>query len=238
MGQKVNPIGLRLGIIRGWQSRWYADDKYKDYLAEDLKIRKFVRQKLVRAGVSAVEIERLANQVKVIIKTSRPGIVIGRKGSEVEGLRQSIQKLVGNPNIQISVDEIKVPEVDAYLVAENVAFQIERRVSYRRAMKQAIMRALRSGAIGIKIRCAGRLSGAEIARVEWYREGRLPLQTLRADIDYGFTEANTTYGKIGVKVWIFKGEVIKTGEVLEGVSAAKKNSRKEDTEPYVSTEES
>jgi len=236
LGQKVNPIGLRLGIMRGWQSRWYADDKYREYLAEDLKIRQFVREKLARAGVSAVEIERLANQVKIIIKTSRPGIVIGRKGSEVENLRQSIQKLVGNQNIQISVDEIKVPEIDAFLVAENVAFQIERRVSYRRAMKQAMMRALRSGAIGIKISCSGRLSGAEIAREEWYREGRLPLQTLRADIDYGFTEANTTYGKIGVKVWIFKGEVIKSGEVLEGVSATNTIDRyKEDTDTHVNT---
>lgn len=238
MGQKVNPIGLRLGIIRGWQSRWYADKKYREYLAEDLQIRQFVREKLQRAGVSAVEVERLANQVKVIIKTSRPGIVIGRKGSEVESLRKSIQKLVDNPNVQITVDEIKVPEIDAYLVAENVAFQIERRVSYRRAMKQAITRALRSGAIGIKISCSGRLSGAEIAREEWYREGRLPLQTLRADIDFGFTEANTTYGKIGVKVWIFKGEVIKTGEVLEGVSSTKVDNRKEETEAYVDSEES
>ncbi|NLJ39427.1 MAG: 30S ribosomal protein S3 [Candidatus Atribacteria bacterium] len=238
MGQKVNPIGLRLGIIRGWQSRWYADKKYREYLAEDLRIRQFVREKLQRAGVSGVEVERLANQVKVIIKTSRPGIVIGRKGAEVENLRQSIQKLVNNPNVQITVDEIKVPEIDAYLVAENVAFQIERRVSYRRAMKQAITRALRAGAIGIKISCSGRLSGAEIAREEWYREGRLPLQTLRADIDFGFTEANTTYGKIGVKVWIFKGEVIKTGEVLEGVPSTLVENRKEDTEAYVDSEES
>ncbi|MEI6156744.1 MAG: 30S ribosomal protein S3 [Atribacterota bacterium] len=239
MGQKVNPIGLRLGIIKDWQSRWYSDDKYRDYLLEDLKIRRFVCEKLARAGISSVGIERLANQVKLVIRTSRPGIVIGRKGAEVEVLKRELQKMTGNQNLQISVEEIKIPEIDAQLVAENVAFQLERRVSYRRAMKQAMMRALRVGAKGIKICCSGRLAGAEIARVEWYREGRLPLQTLRADIDYGFKEAKTTYGRIGVKVWIFKGEVISTGEVLDEVSAVPKTiKREEDPKAYVDAEES
>jgi len=220
LGQKVNPIGLRLGIIKDWQSRWYAENKFKDYLIEDLKIRKEVKSRFYHSGVSRVEVERLANQIKIIIKTSRPGIVIGRKGSEVEKLRQDIQSLTGNQNIQISVEEVSIPELDAQLVAENVASQIERRVSYRRAMKQAITRALRMGAQGIKISCSGRLAGAEIAREEWYREGRLPLHTLRADIDYGFAESLTTYGRIGVKVWIFKGEVISPGELLERESTA------------------
>ncbi|MBP9014983.1 MAG: 30S ribosomal protein S3 [Candidatus Atribacteria bacterium] len=216
MGQKVNPIGLRLGIIKDWQSRWYTENKFKNYLIEDLKIRREVKNRFYHSGVSQVQVERLANQIKIIVKTSRPGIVIGRKGSEVEKLRQDIQNLTGNQNIQISVEEVSIPELDAQLVAENVASQIERRVSYRRAMKQAITRALRMGAQGIKISCSGRLAGAEIARQEWYREGRLPLHTLRADIDYGFAESLTTYGKIGVKVWIFKGEVISPGELLEG----------------------
>ncbi|MDI3542874.1 MAG: small subunit ribosomal protein [Candidatus Atribacteria bacterium] len=215
MGQKVNPIGLRLGIVKDWQSRWYAENKFKDYLIEDLQIRQEVKNRFYRSGISQVQVERLANQIKIIVKTSRPGIVIGRKGSEVEKLRQDIQSLTGNQNIQISVEEVSIPELDAQLVAENVASQIERRVSYRRAMKQAITRALRMGAQGIKISCSGRLAGAEIAREEWYREGRLPLHTLRADIDYGFAESLTTYGKIGVKVWIFKGEVISPGELLE-----------------------
>jgi small subunit ribosomal protein S3 len=215
LGQKVNPIGLRLGIIKDWQSRWYAENKFKDYLIEDLQIRQEVKNRFYRSGISQVQVERLANQIKIIVKTSRPGIVIGRKGSEVEKLRQDIQSLTGNQNIQISVEEVSIPELDAQLVAENVASQIERRVSYRRAMKQAITRALRMGAQGIKISCSGRLAGAEIAREEWYREGRLPLHTLRADIDYGFAESLTTYGKIGVKVWIFKGEVISPGELLE-----------------------
>ncbi|MCS7242081.1 MAG: 30S ribosomal protein S3 [Candidatus Caldatribacterium sp.] len=241
MGQKVNPIGLRLGIVTTWQSRWYAEkDKYTNYLLEDLKIRRYIKERFYRSGVSKVEIERLANQIKVIIKTARPGIVIGRKGSEVEKLRQELQKLTGNPNIQISVEEVPIPEIDAQLVAENIAAQIERRVSYRRAMKQAIARALKMGAKGIKIACAGRLAGAEIAREEWYREGRLPLQTLRADIDYGFAEALTTYGKIGVKVWIFKGEVISPGEILEEevVALPKEEGYEEELEDYVDAQES
>ncbi len=241
MGQKVNPIGLRLGIVTTWQSRWYAEkEKYTNYLLEDLKIRRYIKERFYRSGISKVEIERLANQIKVIIKTARPGIVIGRKGSEVEKLRQELQNLTGNQNIQISVEEVPVPEIDAQLVAENIAAQIERRVSYRRAMKQAIARALKMGAKGIKIACSGRLAGAEIAREEWYREGRLPLQTLRADIDYGFAEALTTYGKIGVKVWIFKGEVISPGEVLEeGVASLPQEERyEEELEDYVDAQES
>ncbi|MBC7217383.1 MAG: 30S ribosomal protein S3 [Candidatus Caldatribacterium sp.] len=240
MGQKVNPIGLRLGIVTTWQSRWYAEKgKYTNYLLEDIKIRRYVKERFYRSGISKVEIERLANQIKVIIKTARPGIVIGRKGSEVEKLRQELQQLTGNPNIQISVEEVPVPEIDAQLVAENIAAQIERRVSYRRAMKQAIARALKMGAKGIKVACAGRLAGAEIAREEWYREGRLPLQTLRADIDYGFAEALTTYGKIGVKVWIFKGEVISPGEILEEeITLPQEEQYEEELEDYVDAQES
>jgi len=240
LGQKVNPIGLRLGIIKDWQSRWYVEEKFRDHLLEDVKVRQYVKEKLYRSGVSRVDIERLANQVKIIIKTARPGIVIGRKGNEVEKLRRDLQRMIGNQNVQISVEEVQVPEIDALLVAENIALQIERRVSYRRAMKQAIVRALRAGAKGIKVACAGRLAGAEIARDEWYREGRLPLQTLRADIDYGFAEATTTYGKIGVKVWIFKGEVISPGEVLEeGISAGIREEKyEEELVDHVDTQES
>jgi small subunit ribosomal protein S3 len=241
LGQKVNPIGLRLGIVNTWQSRWFAEKKkYTNYLLEDLKIRRYIKDRFYRSGISRVEIERLANQIKIIIKTSRPGIVIGRKGSEVEKLRQELQKLTGNQNVQISVEEVPVPEIDAQLVAENITSQIERRVSYRRAMKQAIARALKMGAKGVKISCSGRLAGAEIAREEWYREGRLPLQTLRADIDYGFAEALTTYGKIGVKVWIFKGEVISPGEVLEeGVTSLPQEEHyEEELEDYVDAQES
>lgn len=241
MGQKVNPIGLRLGVVNTWQSRWFAEKKkYTNYLLEDLKVRRYIKDRFYRSGISRVEIERLANQIKIIIKTSRPGIVIGRKGSEVEKLRQELQKLTGSQNIQISVEEVSVPEIDAQLVAENITSQIERRVSYRRAMKQAIARAFKMGAKGIKISCSGRLAGAEIAREEWYREGRLPLQTLRADIDYGFAEALTTYGKIGVKVWIFKGEVISPGEVLEeGVTSLPQEEHyEEELEDYVDAQES
>ncbi|NSW75732.1 MAG: 30S ribosomal protein S3 [Candidatus Atribacteria bacterium] len=240
MGQKVNPVGLRLGIIKDWQSRWYAEKKFQDHLLEDLKVRQYIKERLYRSGVSRVEVERLANQVKVVIRTARPGIVIGRKGSEVEKLKQDVQAMIGNQNVQISVEEVQSPETDAQLVAENIALQIERRVSYRRAMKQAIVRALKAGAKGIKVACAGRLAGAEIAREEWYREGRLPLQTLRADIDYGFAEATTTYGKIGVKVWIFKGEVISPGEVLEeGVlGEVKEEKYEEELVDYADTQES
>lgn len=207
MGQKVHPKGLRLGIIRDWDARWYADKDYKDLLHEDLKIRKFIKERLYQAGVSTIEIERAANRIKVTIHTAKPGVVIGRGGAEVESLRQQIEKMTGK-QVSLNIAEIKKPELDAQLVAENVAAQLEKRVAFRRAMKQAVTRAMRVGAEGIKIAVSGRLAGAEIARTEWYSEGKVPLHTLRADIDYGFAEANTTYGKIGIKVWIFKGEVL------------------------------
>ncbi|MGH6830144.1 MAG: 30S ribosomal protein S3, partial [Methylocella sp.] len=208
MGQKVHPTGFRLGIIREWSSKWYADSrKYADYLNTDLRVRDFLRAKLKQASVSRVQIERPASNARIIIHTARPGIVIGKKGEDIEKLRREVTQMMGVPT-QISVEEIRKPELDAYLVAESVAGQLERRIMFRRAMKRAVTNAMRIGAQGIKINVAGRLNGAEIARSEWYREGRVPLHTLRADIDYGFAEAKTTYGVIGVKVWIFKGEVI------------------------------
>lgn len=209
MGQKVNPHGLRVGIIKDWDSKWYADDKnFADLLIEDHKIRKFLKEKLYNSGVSRIEIERTANKVKININTARPGMVIGKGGSGIETLRKEVEKLTNNKSVSINITEIKVPELDAQLVAENIAAQLEKRISFRRAMKQAMQRAMRSGAKGIKTMTSGRLGGAEIARSEWYREGTIPLQTLRADIDYGFAEAHTTYGRIGVKVWIYKGEVL------------------------------
>lgn len=208
MGQKVHPIGLRLGIIKDWSSRWYADSKhYADYLNADFSVRDFLRKRLAHASVSRIQIERPANNARIIIHTARPGIVIGKKGEDIEQLRKEISKIMGIP-VQVGVEEIRKPEIDAYLVAESVAHQLERRIMFRRAMKRAVTNAMRLGAQGIKINVAGRLNGAEIARSEWYREGRVPLHTLRADIDYGFAEARTTYGVIGVKVWIFKGEVL------------------------------
>jgi small subunit ribosomal protein S3 len=207
MGQKVNPKGLRVGIIRSWEGRWYADRNYEELLHEDLKIRKYITEKLQQAGVPKIEIERAANRVKVSIHAAKPGIVIGRGGAEVENLRKELEKLTGK-QVAVNIIEIKKPELDAKLVADNVAQQLERRVSFRRAMKQTVGRTMRAGAQGIKISCSGRLGGAEIARTEWYNEGKVPLHTLRADIDYGFSEANTTYGKIGVKVWIYRGEVL------------------------------
>ncbi|MDR3271510.1 MAG: 30S ribosomal protein S3 [Peptococcaceae bacterium] len=207
MGQKVNPKGLRIGIIRDWEGRWFADKNYQELLHEDLKIRKFVKGKLSQAGVPKVEIERAANRVKVSIHAAKPGIVIGRGGTEVENLRKSLEALTGK-QVNVNIVEIKKPELDAQLVAENVAQQLEKRTSFRRAMKQTVGRTMRIGAQGIKISCGGRLGGAEIARTEWYNEGKVPLHTLRADIDYGFAEANTTYGKVGVKVWIYKGEIL------------------------------
>ena len=207
MGQKVHPTGFRLGIIKDWTSTWYADTRnYSRYLQQDLKIRDFIRKKLANASVSRIQIERPANNARVIIHTARPGIVIGKKGEDIERLRNEISKILGVP-ATVSVEEIRKPELDAYLVAESVAQQIERRIMFRRAMKRAVTNTMRLGAQGIKICVAGRLNGAEIARTEWYREGRVPLHTLRADIDYGLAEAKTTYGVIGVKVWIFKGEV-------------------------------
>jgi len=208
VGQKVNPKGLRIGIIRDWEGKWFADKKnYTELLHEDLKIRKFIKKKLFVAGISRIQIERAANRVKVFIHTAKPGIVIGRGGMEVENLRKQLEMMTGK-QVSINIVEIKVPELDAQLVAENVAAQLEKRVAFRRAMKQAVTRSMKMGAKGIKIACGGRLAGAEIARTEWYSEGKVPLHTLRADIDYGFAEANTTYGKIGIKVWIYRGEVL------------------------------
>jgi small subunit ribosomal protein S3 len=208
LGQKVNPIGLRLGIVKTWESRWYADKNYPEYICEDYKIRRFVKKKIYHAGVSRIEIERSSKRIRLRIFTSRPGIVIGKKGAEISLLKRDIEKMVDH-EVLIDIQEIRKPEIEAQLVAENVALQIERRVAFRRAMKRAVSSAMRFGAQGIKIICAGRLGGAEMARTEWYREGRVPLHTLRADIDYGFIEARTTYGIIGVKVFVFKGEVLK-----------------------------
>ncbi|MCK5525294.1 MAG: 30S ribosomal protein S3 [Thiomargarita sp.] len=208
MGQKVHPTGIRLGIIKDWSSKWYASNKdYANYLNTDLKVRDFIKKKLAQASVSEVRIERPARNARIIIHTARPGIVIGKKGEDIDKLRTQVAEMMGIP-VHINVEEIRKPEVDAYLVAANVAQQLERRIMFRRAMKRAVANAMRLGAQGIRINVSGRLSGAEIARTEWYREGRVPLHTLRADIDYGLAEAHTTYGVIGVKVWIFKGEII------------------------------
>ena len=207
MGQKVHPTGIRLGIIKDWTSTWYADSKdYANYLHADIKVREYMRKKLANASVSRIQIERPAGNARVIIHTARPGIVIGKKGEDIERLRMEVSQMLGVP-AHVSVEEIRKPELDAYLVAESVAQQIERRIMFRRAMKRAVTNTMRLGAQGIKITVSGRFNGAEIARTEWYREGRVPLHTLRADIDYGTAEANTTYGIIGIKVWIFKGEV-------------------------------
>ena len=212
MGHKVHPTGMRLGIIKDWTSTWYAGSKdYATFLGIDMEVRAYLRKKLANASVSRIQIERPANNARVIIHTARPGIVIGKKGEDIERLRSDISKMMGVP-AQVSVEEIRKPELDAYLVAESVAQQIERRIMFRRAMKRAVTNTLRLGALGIKINVSGRLNGAEIARSEWYREGRVPLHTLRADIDYGFAEAQTTYGVIGIKVWIFKGEVLSHAE--------------------------
>ena len=207
MGQKVHPTGIRLGIIKDWTSTWYADTKnYANYLNADIKVRDYLRKKLANASVSRIQIERPAGNARVIIYTARPGIVIGKKGEDIERLRLEVSKMMGVPT-HVSVEEIRKPELDAFLVAESVAQQIERRIMFRRAMKRAVTNTMRLGAEGIKITVSGRLNGAEIARTEWYREGRVPLHTLRADIDYATTEASTTYGIIGVKVWLFKGEI-------------------------------
>jgi len=212
MGQKVHPTGIRLGIVKDWTSKWYADSKdFANTLNMDLKVRDYIKKKLKSASVSRVQIERPANNARITIHTARPGIVIGKKGEDVERLRQDVTKMMGNP-VSINIEEIRKPELDAYLVAENVAQQLERRIMFRRAMKRAVQNAMRLGAQGIKIRVSGRLNGADIARAEWYHEGRVPLHTLRADIDYGTIEANTTYGIIGVKVWVFKGEVFDKAE--------------------------
>ena len=208
MGQKVNPIGLRLGIIKTWESQWFGGKNYADYIFEDYKLRKFIKQKLYHAGVSRIEIERSAKRIRLRIYTARPGIVIGKKGAEIAQLKKEVEQLTVR-EVLIDIQEVRKPEIDAQLVAENVANQLERRVAFRRAMKRAVQSSLRFGALGIKVICAGRLGGAEIARTEWYREGRVPLHTLRADIDYGTAEARTTYGLVGVKVMIFKGEILR-----------------------------
>ncbi|GAA4873307.1 30S ribosomal protein S3 [Paenibacillus vulneris] len=219
MGQKVNPVGLRIGIIRDWESKWYAGKDFGDLLLEDVKIREYLKEKLKESAVSHIDIERAANRVNVTIHTAKPGMVIGKGGSEVEVIRNYISKLTNGKKIHINISEIKNPELDAILVAESIAQQLERRVSFRRAMKQAIQRTIRAGAKGIKTSVSGRLGGAEIARTEGYSEGTVPLHTLRADIDYGTAEAHTTYGRIGVKVWIYRGEVLPTAKkkaVTEG----------------------
>lgn len=216
MGQKVNPNGIRLGVIRDWNAKWYSNTKhYADNLISDLRLRSFLKKKLAHAAVSSIVIQRPAQSVNITVHTARPGIVIGKKGEDIERLRQELTKLAG-VTVHLNVEEIRKPELDAQLVAENICQQLEKRIMFRRAMKRAVQNALRLGALGVKVMVAGRLNGAEIARTEWYREGRVPLHTLRADIDYGFAEAFTTYGVIGVKVWIFKGEVFdQVGTVAE-----------------------
>ena len=224
MGQKVHPTGIRLGIVKDWASKWYADSKaFPKYISADHQIRVYIKKKLKDASVSRIGIERPANKVNITIHTARPGIVIGKKGEDIEKLRAEVSRKMGMP-VHINIEEIRKPEIDAQLVAESVAQQLERRIMFRRAMKRAVGNAMRLGAQGIKIMVAGRLNGAEIARTEWYREGRVPLHTLRADIDYGVTEANTTYGVIGVKVWVFKGEILDRDEQNVEPEAGKKAS--------------
>src|SRR5579885_3169228 len=208
MGQKTHPRGFRLGVIESWDSKWFAAHPYKALLHEDLRLREFLKKRLYHAGISRIEIERMANKAKINIHTARPGIVIGKKGAEIEKLKVDIQKLMKGKEAYINIHEVRRPDLDPQLVAENVALQLERRVAFRRAMKEAVTRAMRMGAQGVKIHVSGRLAGAEIARREWYREGRVPLQTLRANVSYGFAEAKTTYGVIGIKSWIFRGEII------------------------------
>ena len=215
MGQKVNPHGLRVGVIKDWDSRWYADAEYADYLVEDYNIRKFLKKKLYSAGVSKIEIERASDRVKVILYTAKPGVVIGKGGAEIEVSKKELSKLT-DKKVLVDIKAIKRPDRDAQLVAENIAQQLENRVAFRRAMKSCIGRTMKTGAKGIKTAVSGRLGGADIARTEFYSEGTIPLQTLRADIDYGFAEADTTYGKVGVKVWIYKGEVLPTKGNKEG----------------------
>ena len=216
MGQKVNPHGLRVGVIKDWDSKWYADADFADFLVEDYDIRKFLKNKLYSAGVSKIEIERASDRVKIAIHTAKPGVVIGKGGEEIEKTKKELQKIIGNKKIVVDIKEVKRPDKDAQLVAENIALQLENRVSFRRAMKSTMSRTMKSGAKGIKTAVSGRLAGADMARTEFYSEGTIPLQTLRADIDYGFAEADTTYGKLGVKVWIYKGEVLPTKANKEG----------------------
>ena len=216
MGQKVNPHGLRVGVIKDWDSKWYAEADFSDFLAEDYNIRKFLKNKLYSAGVSKIEIERASERVKIIIHTAKPGVVIGKGGEEIEKTKKELQKIMNNKKVVVDIKEVKRPDKDAQLVAENIALQLENRVSFRRAMKSTMSRTMKSGAKGIKTAVSGRLAGADMARTEFYSEGTIPLQTLRADIDYGFAEADTTYGKLGVKVWIYKGEVLPTKANKEG----------------------
>ncbi len=220
MGQKVNPHGLRVGIIKDWDSKWYAGKDYQKFLLEDIRIREFIKEKLFLAGISNVEIERASNKTRISIHTAKPGMVIGRQGSNIELLKSDLKKMTES-TIDINIIEVKTPDMDATLVAENVAAQLERRIAFRRAMKQCVGRTMRMGAKGIKIMCSGRLGGAEIARSESYREGSIPLHTLRADIDYGTAEAHTTYGQIGVKVWIYKGEVLPESKEASKTAPAK-----------------
>ena len=220
MGQKVNPHGLRVGVIKGWDSKWYAGKDYEKFLLEDIKIREFIKEKLFLSGISKVEIERASNKARISIHTAKPGMVIGRQGSNIELLKSDLKKMTESA-IEINIVEVKTPDMDATLVAENIAAQLERRIAFRRAMKQFVGRTMRMGAKGIKITCGGRLGGAEIARSESYREGSIPLHTLRADIDYGTAEAHTTYGRIGIKVWIYKGEVLPESKEAAKVAPAK-----------------
>ena len=215
MGQKVNPHGLRVGVIKDWDSKWYADADFADCLVEDYNIRKFLKKKLYAAGISKIEIERASDKVRVIVYAAKPGVVIGKGGADIEVTKKELQKLTGK-KVNVDIKEIKRPDKDAQLVAENIAQQLENRVSFRRAMKSVMSRTMKAGALGIKTSCSGRLGGADMARTEFYSEGTIPLQTLRADIDYGFAEADTTYGKVGVKVWIYKGEVLPTKANKEG----------------------
>ncbi len=208
MGQKVNPYGFRLGITTDWKSRWYADKEYQDYLIEDRKIRDYLRNELPHAAISRIEVERTRDRLRIDVHTARPGIVIGRRGSEADRLRESLTAISGNPKVQLNIQEIKQPELEAALIAQGVADQLAGRVAFRRAMKRAVQNAQKAGALGIRVQCSGRLGGSEMARTEWYREGRVPLHTLRADIDYGFREARTTAGRIGVKVWLYKGDIL------------------------------
>lgn len=220
MGQKVNPHGLRVGVIKGWDSKWYAGKDYEKFLLEDIKIREFIKEKLFLSGISKVEIERASNKARISIHTAKPGMVIGRQGSNIELLKSDLKKMTESA-IEINIVEVKTPDMDATLVAENIAAQLERRIAFRRAMKQCVGRTMRMCAKGIKITCGGRLGGAEIARSESYREGSIPLHTLRADIDYGTAEAHTTYGRIGIKVWIYKGEVLPESKEAAKVAPAK-----------------
>ena len=217
MGQKVNPHGIRVGVIKDWDSKWYAEESFADYLVEDYNVRKFLKKKLYSAGIAKIEIERGAvDSIKIIIHTAKPGVVIGKGGEEIEKTKKELQKIVSAKRVIVDIKEVKRPDKDAQLVAENIALQLENRVSFRRAMKSTMSRTMKSGAKGIKTAVSGRLGGADMARTEFYSEGTIPLQTLRADIDYGFAEADTTYGKVGVKVWVYKGEVLPTKATKEG----------------------